>query len=274
MKPALLSILLLAVTSSPAAAQWERIGAAGPVVSDEERWLVLQEDGQPRAYDTRTRRFAPPFAAPEGCPLNALGRGRAVLRCSAGQSHLTTGFHLVDLAAGTVRKLHRRGNRKALSVDTFMDVGRRWAGGLSCGSSGQRVCPQVYVDLRTGKRIRVADRKHRDLDSRKLRVIRRPVPPAELVQTGPPQFDLLLRRPGRADELLRNCRDSMECWNAYERADVAFWRSDDATLNAFDARTDVRRTLEAPDGTSLPVATATRHALVLTTGAGVYVTPR
>jgi hypothetical protein len=131
----------------------------------------------------------------------------------------------------------------------------------------------VFVNLRTGKRIRTSDGRHRDLDSKRLRAVRRR-PGVELVQTGPPAFDLLLRRPARPDVLLRNCRDSMECWNAYERADVAFWHSDDDTLNAYDGRTDARRTLAAPDGSRRPLATATRHALVLTTGAGVYVTPR
>jgi hypothetical protein len=76
MRPALLSILLLVATASPATAQWATIGA-GPVVSDEERWLVLGAAGEHRSYDTRLRRFAPSFAAPAGCPVNALGRGRA-----------------------------------------------------------------------------------------------------------------------------------------------------------------------------------------------------
>ena len=268
-------VLLLLAPAAPAAAQWERIGAAASVVSDEERWLLLSEGGQHRTYDTRLRRFAPAFATPSDCDVNAAGSDRAIIRCRAGQTHLARSFHLVDLAAGAVRKLVRRGTRRSMSVDTFSAIGRHWAGGLSCGSNGQRVCPQVYVNLRTGKRLRIADRRRRDLDSRKLSVIRRPSPPpAELVQTGPPAFDLLLRRPGRDDVLLRNCKDSMECWNAYERADVAFWHSDDGTLNAYDARTDARRTLEVPDGSSRPVATATRHALVLTSAGGAFVTPR
>ena len=40
--------VLLLLAPAPAAAAWERIGAAAPVASDEERWLVFSEDGKHR----------------------------------------------------------------------------------------------------------------------------------------------------------------------------------------------------------------------------------
>ena len=266
-------VLLLLVPAAPAAAQWERIGAAGPVSSDEERWLVLQEGETFRSYDTKLRTFAPPFTTPAGCSVNALGRGHAIVRCTEGHTHLARDFLLVDLATGAIGKLVRRGTRRSMSVDTFSAVGRRWAGGLSCGSNGQRVCPQVYVNLRTGKRLRIADGRRRDLDSRRLRVTRR-APATEIVRTGPPDFELLLRRPGRPDVFLRSCRDTFECMHFSLAGEIAFWFGDDGVLNAYDGRTDARRTLVAPDGTARPVATATRHALVLTGADGVYVSAR
>ncbi len=129
------------------------------------------------------------------------------------------------------------------------------------------------MNLRTGRRIRVADLKRRYLESRRLRVIRTP-PAAEIVRTGPPDFELLLRRPDRPDVLLRSCRDTLECVHFNLASRVAFWFGDDGVLHAHDARSERRQTLAAPDGSSRPVATATDDVLVLTAPGGAYITPR
>ena len=273
MRLIVLPLLLLVMTAPPALAQeWQRLGA-GPVLSDEERWLTLDEGSRYRGYDTRLHAWGPAIPARPGCPLSVLGRARGLMRCHDEPRHLVRSFHVVDLATGAVRKLRRKGNRKGLRVDSLTDLGEHWAGGLSCGSNGQRTCPQVYVNLRTGRRLRIADLERRDLDSPRLRVIRTP-PAVEIVRTGPPSFELLLRRPGRPDALLRSCQGSLECMHFNLASGVAFWFGDDGALNAFDARSDGRHTLVAPDGTTRPVATATDHALVLTGTGGVHIRAR